>query len=42
MEDYDVGRETKSDRVCFVHNVPVWLEALLDGEQGVVGLFDYS
>ena len=42
MEDCDSDREAKSDRVCFVHDVPVWLEALLDGERGVVGLFDYS
>ena len=42
MEDCDSYREAEPDRVCFVHDVPVWLEALLDGERGVVGPFDYS
>ena len=42
MESCNGGRETKSDRVCFMHDVPIWLEALLDGEWGIVGLFHYS
>ena len=42
MENCNGGRKVKSDHVCFMHSVPIWLEALLDEEWGVVGPFDYS
>ena len=42
MENCNGSRKAESNRVCFVYDVPVWLEALLDGECGAVGPFDYS
>ena len=42
MENCYGGRKAKSERVCFMHDVPVWLETMLHGELGVVGPFDYS
>ena len=42
MENCNGGKEAKSNRVCFMHDVLIWLKALLNGEWGVVGPFDYS
>ena len=42
MEDCDGGREHCSDFVYFVHHVPIRLEALLDGEGGILGAPYYS
>ena len=42
VEDCDGGRESCSDFVCFVHDVPIRLEALLDGEGGILGALDDS
>ena len=42
MEDCDGGWETFSDFVCFMHDVPIRLEALLDGEEGILGAPYYA
>ena len=42
VEDCDDGRENCSDSVCFVHDVPIRLEALLDGEGGILGAPYYT
>ena len=43
MEDYDGGWENCSDFVCFRHDdVPIRLDALLDGEGGILGAPYYA
>ena len=42
MEDCDGGWENCSDFECFMHDVPIRLEALLDGEEGILGAPYYA
>ena len=42
VEDCDGGWKNLSDFVSFVHDVPIRLEALLDGEGGILGALDDS
>ena len=42
MENCDGGWENCSDFVCFMHDVPIRLEALLDGEVNILGALDDS
>jgi hypothetical protein len=42
MESCDGGWENCSDFVCFMHDVPIRLEALLDEKGGILGAPYYA